>query len=126
LFVGYKIIFLAAFSFLVIAFHGHSDQAVMAGTTNSCMHCRSHPCLWNRYGEQVMHDVLIFENSLEGNSRFRLHVYQAFVKMYHEMLGHSHRIEIPKCVLTGISKLWPDKNNNCIRHRDAKQGSNVD
>ena len=123
---GHKIIFLPAFSLLLIAFYVHTDQAAIAGITKSCMHCQSHPCLWNIYSEQIMHEVLIFENSQEEKSRFRFRAYQAFVKMHHGMLGRFHRVEIPKCVLTGIRMLWPDKNNNYIGHRDAEQGSKVD
>eukprot|EP00978_Attheya_sp_CCMP212_P049031 scaffold606501_cov145-Attheya_sp.AAC.1 len=92
----------------------------MAGiTSSSCVHCLSHPCLWNVYSEQ--------EEKLElgGNGRFRFRAYQTFIRMHHGILGRFHRVQIPQCVLTGIRKLWPDKKNEYIGHRDAK-GSNMD
>ena len=92
-----------------------------------CEFCRSNPCLWNNYVDEVSATAEWLEQQIElgvlqrvgPRNTVRRFCYRQVTLLHYGYLGQGNRVRLPACFVEGIHDLYPDVNGNYMGHRDA-------
>ena len=81
-----------------------------------CTKCGSNPCKWVSVGEKLLPEVHEFIEENGGrasltNAQIRFFYYREVTSSLHGYLGAKNRRRLPECIVIGVQKLFPNKDN---------------
>jgi hypothetical protein len=99
----------------------NQDKSEWASYPKSiCDDCGRESCLWSSSEEEMILFNGSLPKDLESNGRRRMIYNQMAFKMNgNAPLGRGNRVQLPKCVLTGVRTLFPSADGEYMGHRDA-------
>ena len=84
-----------------------------------CDHCNREPCIWEEYRDDVIEFIESKKSCGEMRSNMlRKYGYQECIRIMYGRMGKGNRVELPRCVVSGVRNEYPDVDNRYMGYKD--------